>query len=590
MRKRKNASTEQSRNKMIKMDDDYQPTESDDTDYSVSVTLTDTDSDDVEYNEYEFLLKEEFHHRPSREYKQLTKQLSSLCLQLENKKVTLTKILQSHLPESEMLKAVELFGVLRQMDENTIEFIKLNAMLSNMIDQSYLSTIDNNDKILAYQEQLLADTPTLDQIVNANITEQDKMLAIQTYQTFYQVSLTDLYSVEWFQLRKKLINLMSKTLSKEEQELRQHPLVNTTIKQQILTLPASLTVKRKLFQMYETMLTYDDDSHIKDKCRIKLKWLLSLPYQTISTIEQDVHAFCFHVYQQLNLHLYGMEKVKEKLLFCLHNQLRQQHPTNVLALKGLPGVGKTKLIQVFAKAVGRYYEKISFGGAIDATVLSGSDPVWSGSGPSVLLQILARAKIADPIVALDEIDKTSESPKGREVHHALLHILDPTQSTQFNDLYLNEYSHDLSHVWFIATMNDDQHLDPALRDRCDIVDVPAYTKDQQIDIMRKFTLPDMCEKCGLKRDDLTIDKSACDLLLSKLSSAIAKTGLRPVEKAIYDIVSKLHFLSLSNQHDFNLSFKVSDFTQFPYNMTKKTIRQLCDGRARPSDSVSMMYS
>ncbi|HMD00501.1 MAG TPA: AAA family ATPase, partial [Ferruginibacter sp.] len=294
-----------------------------------------------------------------------------------------------------------------------------------MVDQSwsYQNNQELNLQIQVYQQQILNNTPTLSDIVNANIAEQDRMLAIQTYQTFYQVGLTDLYSQEWFQLRKRIINLLAKTMSKEEQELRQVSLVTTTIKQQIIALPAPVLIRKRLFQMYETMTGYDDDSHVKEKLKTKIKWLLSLPYNTLSTIDNDIQSFCLHVYAQLNASIFGMTHVKEKLLFSLHNRLRHQHPANVLALKGLPGVGKTKLIQVFAKAVGRYYEKISFGGITDSTVLLGSDPVWSGSGPSVLLQILARAKVADPIVALDEIDKTSDTPRGREVHHALLHIL-----------------------------------------------------------------------------------------------------------------------------------------------------------------------
>ncbi|HMD00500.1 MAG TPA: hypothetical protein VKH37_10115 [Ferruginibacter sp.] len=129
--KRKNALSHQSVAKMKKLSDssdDYLPSDDTSDSYSVSVTLTDTDSDDAEYNEYEFLLKEEFKHRNTKEYRRLNTQLTSICEQLEDKKITLTKILESRLTESEKVKAVEIFGVLRELDANTLEAIRLNDM------------------------------------------------------------------------------------------------------------------------------------------------------------------------------------------------------------------------------------------------------------------------------------------------------------------------------------------------------------------------------------------------------------------------------------------------------------------------------
>src|SRR5439155_525948 len=137
------------------------------------------------------------------------------------------------------------------------------------------------------------------------------------------------------------------------------------------------------------------------------------------------------------------------------------------------------------------------------------------------------------------------------------------------DNYLTEIVHDISRIQFIATMNDDRHLDAALRDRLNIIDVPSYNKQEQIEIMMKHSLPEACEKCGLRSDDVSIDGPAAHQLLLQMAKDIKSSGMRAVEKVVYDMVSKLSFLRLG-ESDFNLSYKVTDFQGFPYVINKKT--------------------
>src|SRR5690606_24425082 len=127
-----------------------------------------------------------------------------------------------------------------------------------------------------------------------------------------------------------------------------------------------------------------------------------------------------------------------------------------------PGVGKTKLVKTFAKLSGLDFEIINLGGMHDSTMLKGSDSVWARASPSLLIQFLAKFKSSNVIILLDEIDKISDTEKGLEVQHALLHLLDPTQNNTYQDLYLNDFSHDLSNIWFIPTMNDDTCLSQPL--------------------------------------------------------------------------------------------------------------------------------
>ncbi|HSW77033.1 MAG TPA: AAA family ATPase [Candidatus Saccharimonadales bacterium] len=532
---------------------------------------------------YKELLKEEFKNTNDKEYQKLNKELNTICSQLNNNKVTMTKILKSNLGQVDKEYLIEMYGILREMDENSMAYIDLNKSLQTMIytDNKKPLTKRINDEIKNLQNKLAAETPTLDKIMKANLSEQDKLQALELYQRFTQLTVNDLHSYDWFFIRKKIMTLLNKNVDHTphlqliEDTVKKCQPVTKNLKTQLLMLDTSIEIKSKLYRMYEDSIS-TTDCHEKNELQGKLKWLVSLPYQKLSTQLQSDHIeqYCYAVYNELNRDMYGMKEVKEKLMFYVYNRIKNPHSSAILCLKGPPGVGKTKLIQCLAKALNRYFDKISFGGAHDATILIGGNPIWRGSAPSMIIQILARAKCADPIILLDELDKTATTNKGLEVQHALLPILDPTQNHQCNDDFLNEFPHDYSHVWFIGTVNRDDQLDPALKDRLEIVNVPAYNKNQQVDIMIGYTLPNTCVKFGLNKDDIKIDDKACRVLLNFLSHDIKESGLRCVEKAIYDMVSKINFLTIPNYQNYNLSYQLSDFTSYPYTMTTKTVKKL----------------
>ena len=533
--------------------------------------------------DYTLLLQEEI--KDIKVLKPLTAELITLCQHMEEKKVTLSKILTSKLTSFEKERAIELYGILMNTDANTFDYIELHQMLQNMIEGPLhqACTLDTKQKLETLENKLRLENPTLDKIVNANISESDKMMATQLYYMFFDETQ---YSYEWFSLRKKINVILEKPvnmveyaeLEKQERLVKQFEHQEVQIKNKILMLDADLSVKKKLYTMYESM---NEDDH--DKLKQKLNWLIQLPYRKV--IKTDITNDYFStVYNKMNSQLYGMDEVKEKLLLHLNNKLNGNGRTHILGLNGVSGIGKSRVVQVLADAVGQPFAKLSFGGAIDSTLLIGHDQGWSGSSPGMIMQILSRTKAANTIILLDEIDKLSSSVKGKEVQAALLHVLDPTQSTSFNDAYLNEFPHDISNVWFIATMNSDEGLDPALKDRLEIINVPSYNKEEMVKIMIKHTLPEACIKCGFKVDDLTISESACYLLLNRVD--IKTSGMRSVEKEIYNIVSKISFAHRV-KGDIHLSFKIDDL-KIPYTIEKKLIKNLCS--LKSSTQYHSMYS
>lgn len=584
---------EEKKNKKFKKD-------SNEESYSISISEIETESEESELytDEIYINLNNSLHNECTnkKEFKLLNNELINICEDLNKNKINLSKILKSNLIKSEKEKAIELYSILLTMNQNTYEYIHLNKLLNNMvnytIDKHYSS--NTNDQIKKIEDQILKETPTIDQIVNSKISEQDKMLAIQTYQTFYQIGLNTygLYSSEWFHLRKKLIDILSNQIDESDQ--KQEDLIKNyknndniiNVKKKIINLDTAIEIKNKIYNIYLNMINKKDEND-KNKLLNKLNWLIELPYN--KTISMDID--CNIIYKKLNEKIYGLDYIKEKLLLYINNKKFNSSSQNMLALHGPPGVGKTKLVQILAEVLNLPFAKINFGGNIDSTILLGSNPVWENSSPGMIIQHLFHSNCSNMIILLDELDKLSNSEHGMEVQNALLHILDPSQNKKFNDNYLNDITHDISNIWFIGTLNNIDFLNKPLLDRIEIINVDAYTKDEMINIIQNYTLPSACISCSLNRTDITISLSACYFLLNLLFKDIQKSGMRRIEKIIYDIVLKINFLKNVKTDQLKLSFYLNDFNGFPYIIEKNAIKKLNinDNKIEINDNIKSMY-
>jgi ATP-dependent Lon protease len=444
--------------------------------------------------------------------------------------------------------------------------------------------------------------PSLDAILKARLTENDKLRALELYEV---LNKCEIYTAEWFEIERRLKELMTSQFEsdlvteqiqmEETTMLDACPNEHAALKKAIFELEADLSVKTQLYGMYCDMINRaPNDSRyqdLKDKIRLAIKLPHHKVMPTVQTnTPEEIRDYCVQVYNRLEAEIYGMNAAKEQIIQAVNDRIYNPNSYAILALKGAPGLGKTKLAKTIAKAVGRPFEKISLGGVIDSTIFKGSDNVWSGAGPSMLLQILSRVKYADPVILLDEIDKLGTTEKGREVQYALLHILDRTQNKEFQDLFLSEYSHDISKIWFIPAMNDDSTLDPALRDRLHIIKIASYTHQEMIEIIKRHTIPETLADKGILPTELTITDEAIALLIKRSQSEIKNTGMRSLERAIQDLISKLNLLrSMAGTEGIPLTFSLPDFKGFPYTITETTINALCAAPKR-DDPFNLIYA
>ena len=256
--------------------------------------------------------------------------------------------------------------------------------------------------------------------------------------------------------------------------------------------------------------------------------LIDLPWGEYTSDQFNLNK----VQKVLDRDHFGLDKVKERIVEYLSVlKLKGDMKSPILCLYGPPGVGKTSLGKSIAEAIGRKYVRMSLGGLHDEAEIRGHRKTYIGAMPGKLINNLKKAGTSNPVFVLDEIDKIGKSGHG-DPSSALLEVLDPEQNDTFQDNFV-EIEYDLSKVLFIATANDLSTIQPALRDRMEIIPINGYTIEEKVQIAKKHLIPKLVKDHGIKPSDIKINQK---LLEKVIMSYTNESGVRGLEKKLAKLV------------------------------------------------------
>ena len=248
---------------------------------------------------------------------------------------------------------------------------------------------------------------------------------------------------------------------------------------------------------------------------------------------------------------YGLDDVKKRIIeYLAVLKLRNDMKSPILCLYGPPGVGKTSLGKSIAEALGREYVRMSLGGLRDEAEIRGHRKTYIGAMPGRIIQSLKKAGTSNPVFVLDEIDKLTNSNQG-DPSSALLEVLDPEQNSEFHDNFL-EMGYDLSKVLFIATSNSLGSIQPALRDRMEIINVTGYTIEEKVEIGKRHLLPKQLKEHGLEDKHLKLGKPQIEKIVEGYTR---ESGVRSLDKQIAKMV-RYAAMNIAMEEDYDLKVTI----------------------------------
>lgn len=383
-----------------------------------------------------------------------------------------------------------------------INFISSNANISSAEKQKMLEVADQSERatlVLTHLTQELQMLQLKNEIQNKVKTDIDKQqreyFLNQQIKTIQEELGGNQYEQEINEFKEKAKN---KKWAKEVQEVFEKQIA-------------------KLQRMNPNAAEYSMQTNY-------LELLLELPWNEYTFDNFDLK----NAEKILNEDHYGLEKVKERILEHLAVlKLKGNLKSPILCLYGPPGVGKTSLGKSIAKALGRKYVRMSLGGLKDESEIRGHRKTYIGAMPGRVLQNIKKVQSSNPVFVLDEIDKLGSDYHG-DPSSALLEVLDPEQNSTFYDNYL-EVDYDLSKTLFIATANSLNTIQPALRDRMEIIEINGYTTEEKVQIAQQHIVPKVAEETGLKKSQFKISDKVVEKIIEDYTR---ESGVRGLEKLI----------------------------------------------------------